>query len=88
MTADEFIMGYHRTLSHDTVFKVQISDGDTEFKTDVYLEDIALAFKENIDAFDVVIKETLMQRADNLNDEGSVTDQEYAAFKKVLELIL
>ena len=74
-----------------TTVEIWVQDGGMKAEAEIYIEDFARALiktNDNLDMLNNYVKDELIQRAVNAWDESTITDDDLAKFKKVLEVIL
>ena len=74
-----------------TTVDIWVQDGGMKAEAEIYIEDFARALiktNDNLDMLNNYVKDELIQRAVNAWDESTITDDDLAKFKKVLEVIL
>ena len=86
MTCDDFYMN----VKMETV-NIEGTDGDMRMFAEVDIEQVSFALlktNDNLDYLAKPVKDELIQRAENEWDLSTITDDDLAKFKKVLEWIL
>ena len=86
MTCDDFYMN----VKMETV-NIEGKDGDLRMFAEVDIEQVSFALlktNDNLDYLAKPVKDELIQRAENEWDLSTITDDDLAKFKKVLEWIL
>ncbi len=86
MTADDFYMNVKAT-----VVEISVKDCDMKVEAVIDVEDFAYALlntNDNLDMLAEPVKTELIHRAENEWDLDTITDDDLAKFKKVLEWVL
>ena len=86
MTADSFYMDVT-----SEIVSIEVKDCDMRVTAEIATDDFAFALLKTYDNLDYLakpVKDELIQRAVNAWDESTITDDDLAKFKKVLEWIL
>lgn len=86
MTCDDFYMD----VKTETV-SIEGKDGNMHMSAEILIDDFTFALLKTNDNLDMIakpIKDELIKRAENEWDLSTITDDDLAKFKKVLEWIL
>lgn len=86
MTADDFYMNVQTEI-----VSIDCKEGSMQIFADIPVDDFAYALlktNDNLDYLAEPVKDELIHRAENAWDESTITDDDLAKFKKVLEWIL
>ena len=90
MTMDEFEMDPHSRpyFRNEIEWDIKARDGDIKIEFSVYDENIQETVKDNFDSFSDTIKKELIERIECAWDNGEISDEDKAAFIRILEKVI
>ena len=87
MTADEFEME-PRTFLGDHEWRIRMRDGDVKIQFDVCDEDLQECLKDRYDYVVDTIAKEIADRAENLYDDGRISEDEKQIFNMVMKMVI
>ena len=90
MTMDEFEMDPHSRpyFKNEIEWDIKARDGDIKIEFSVYDEGVQEVIADNFDSFSETVVKKLTERIESKWDNGEISDEDKAAFIRILEKVV